>query len=210
MYHIDKENPFFITQFWVKISPIEKLNFEIGNMATLVTEQRPHPVSGDGQFETWTESQIAPMAMNGKLKYQFTDSFKIGTGIAMRNNNPEYSAMLEYKSVKISSWYGQAKWNNEKYGEKLGVALTINSNRVFTTLVWKQKQVISDILSIKINKDGTLQIYADNGYDIANKKLTRGEWGFLKNFKSSYAKGLFGLGYKKETRSIAGYLFVHL
>jgi len=47
------------------------------------------------------------------------------------------------------------------------------------------------------------------GYDFPMKKLVRGEWGLLKSFESKWIKGLFGLGYQHESRSVCGYLFVH-
>lgn len=195
--------PWHLQQFWCKFTPTKKLSIETGNMATLVTEQRPHPVSGEGQFETFSEAQIAGMALNAKIKYTFTSDIKAGVGIASRKDKPEYSVMLSYKNVKLSAWYAE-------YDQKLGTALTLSFKRVYSTLVWKQDQIISDILSINLNKDKSISLYSDTGYDLSKKDIVRGEWGFLKTFDSKYIKGLFGLGYKHETKTVNGYIFVHL
>lgn len=197
-----------MVQFWAKITPCEKLSIEFGNMATLVTEQRPHPVSGDGQFETSSEAQIPGMAMNAKAKFEVNSNIKAGIGVAVRNNKPEYSAMVEYKKIKISGWSAEKNTNDTIH--QSGIALTINFDRLYSTLVYKQGQIISDILVVKISKDKTISFYADNGYNLNTKKLTRGEYGFLKSFDSQYIKGLFGIGYQYETRNVVGYIFIHL
>ena len=198
-----KTTPWHMQQFWFKVMPTKKLSLEIGNMATLPTEQRPHPVSGNGQFETFSEAQIVGMALNAKVKYAFTPDFKAGAGIAIRKDKPEYSGMLSYKTVKLSSWYSQ-------YNKKVGAALTLDFARVYDALVWKQDQIVSNIFCLKILKKANISVYSDTGYDLVTKKLVRGEGGLLKNFESKYIKGLFGLGYQHETHIINGYLFVHL
>gem|GEM_PF-1060355 len=198
-----KTTPWHMQQFWFKFTPTKKLSLEIGNMATLPTEQRPHPVSGNGQFETFSESQIVGMALNAKLKYAFTTDITAGAGIALRKDKPEYSGMLNYKIVKLSGWYSQ-------YDKKVGAAVNIDVARVYDTFVWKQDQIVSNIFCLKILKKANVSLYADTGYDLAAKKLVRGEGGLLKNFESKYIKGLFGLGYQHETHTVNGYLFVHM
>lgn len=192
-----------IQQFYVKLSPIKKLSLEFGSMATLPTEQRPHPVSGNGQFETWSESQIPGGTMNAKLKYQFTKSFQLATGIANRKGLPEYSGRITYKKIQLSGWYS-------KFDEKFGTAFTFDGDRVYSTFVFKQDQTIADILVIKLSKKQDISFYSDMGYDISKKDLVRGEWGFLKGFDSTWLNGLFGLGYRNEDNAIVGYWFVHL
>jgi hypothetical protein len=195
--------PWEMQQCWVRLTPIKKLSIEAGNMATLPTEQRPHPVSGDGQFETFSEGQIVGMALNVKAYYDFTSDINAGVGIASRKNKPEYSGMIDYKNVKLSAWYAECN-------QKLGTALTLGFKRVYSTLVWKQDQMLSDILVIHLNKDKSISLYSDTGYDLGKKDIVRGEWGFLKTFNGKYIKGLFGLGYKHETNTVNGYIFVHL
>jgi len=204
MYQAEtKTAPWHMQQFWFKFTPTQKLSLEIGNMATLPTEQRPHPVSGAGQFETFSEGQIVGMAINAKVKYAFTKDFNAGAGIASRKDKPEYSGMLSYKTVKLSGWYSQ-------YNKKVGTALTLDFARVYDTFVWKQDQIVSNIFCLKILPKISVSLYADTGYDLIAKKLVRGEGGVLKNFESKYISGLFGLGYQHETNTVNGYLFVHL
>ncbi|MEI7564037.1 MAG: hypothetical protein WCJ39_10875, partial [bacterium] len=184
-----------IQQFWLKFTPTKKLSIEAGNMATLPTEQRPNPVSAGGQFETFSEGQIVGMTLNAKVQYAFSSDFKAGAGIAARNNKPEYSGMLSYKTVKLSGWYSQ-------YNKKVGSALTLDFARVYDVLVWKQDQIVSNLFCLKLLKKADISLYVDAGYDLAAKKLVRGEGGLLKNFESKYIKGLFGLGYQYETKTI--------
>ncbi|MFA7717646.1 MAG: hypothetical protein WC875_02940 [Candidatus Absconditabacterales bacterium] len=195
--------PWHMQQFWFKFTPTKKLSIETGNMATLPTEQRPHPVSGDGQFETFSEAQIVGMSINAKVKYAFTSDITAGVGIASRKDKPEYSGMVSYKKVTVSTWYAE-------YNQKLGSALTLKFNRVYSTLVWKQDQIVSDVLVIHLNKDKSISLYSDTGYDLSKNDIVRGEWGVMKTFESRYINGLYGIGWNHETDDINCYFFIHL
>jgi hypothetical protein len=76
--------------------------------------------------------------------------------------------------------------------------------------VWNQDTTIADFLCVKISDRQNLSVYSDIGYDLKTERLVRRECGVLKCFDSKWIKGLFGIGYKYEERSIAGYLFVHI
>jgi hypothetical protein len=202
MYHADAgEKSWNLQQYWIKLMPVKKLSLEIGSMATLVTEQRPLPITGNGHFETWTEAQIPGMALNTKLKYQFTKNFQLAGGVAVRNKIPEYSGRITFGGVKVSGWYS----NDTIYG----TALTLNTSRVYDVFVFKQ-DVIANFLSFQVSKKFDLFLYSDTGYNLDQEKLVRGEWGILKCFGSKYASGLIGLGYQNETKTVNGYLFLHL
>lgn len=192
-----------LQQFSMKLMPIAKLSIEVGSMSTIPTEQRPHPVSGNGQFETWSESSIPGGAINAKVKYQFNKNFQLASGVALRNNLPEYSGRITYKKVQVSGWYSE--WN-----KKFGTALTLDLPRVYNTFVWKQDQTIANILVVHIIPSKGISLYSDNGYNFQTKKLVRSETGVLKTFESKWIKGLFGLGYNYEHHTVNGYLFVHL
>lgn len=192
-----------LQQFWMKLTPTQKLSIEVGSMGTLVTEQRPHPVSGNGQFETWSEASIPGMALNAKVKYDFTSNFQLAGGVALRNNLPEYSGRITYKKVQVSAWYSE--WN-----KKFGTALTLDLPRVYNTFVWKQDQTIANVLVVHIVPSKGISLYSDNGYNFSTKKLVRSETGAMKTFESKWIKGLFGLGYNYENRSVNGYLFIHI
>lgn len=192
-----------LQQFWMTIEPIKKLTFQIGSMATLPTEQRPHPVSGNGQFETWSEASIPGMSLNAKLKYDITSDVQLAGGIALRNGSPEYSGRITYKKVQLSGWYST-------YDATSGVAATIDMGRVYSTFVYKPNQTIADIFCLKISKKHDITFYSDMGYDFVKKDLVRAELGVLKGFESKWIKGLWGLGYQYETETINGYFFIHL
>jgi len=201
-----------LQQFYVTLRPVKGLNVSAGYMATLVTEQRPYPVSGNGQFETWSESQIPGAAMNIKLKYQVSKDFQLATGIALRQELPEYSGRITYKGIQLSAWYAQ--WDKE-----MGSALTISSGRVYTALVYKQNDAISgitqktiaDICTVTINKKHSLSVYNDIGFCLEkDHPLARGEAGLLKGFSSPWINGLIGLGWDYKNKWIVGYLYIHL
>ena len=204
MYQAETNNKSWkMQQFWTKITPTKKLSIEVGSMATLITEQRPHPVSGNGQFETFTEAQIPGMALNAKVKYDVTSTFQLAGGIALRNKLPEYSGRITYKRLQVSGFYSE-------YNKKFGTALTLDLPRVYNTFVWKQDQMLSNILVVHIVPKKGISLYSDNGYDLSAKKLVRSETGVLKTFESKWINGLLGLGYNYEHRTVNGYLFIHL
>ena len=203
MYQVEPQRqPLSIIQYWMMINPIEKLSLEFGSMGTLATEQRPHPVSAGGQFETGTEALIAPGAINAKLKYSFDKDTKAGFGIATRANKPEYSGMIAYKQFKISAWYSE-------FNENLGVVATVNAKTFSSNLVYSN-QIVSNNVNLNLSEDGTISFYADNGYNLSTKKIISGEYGLIKGFESSYIKGLFGIAHRYTTGEIVGYLFVHI
>lgn len=195
--------PWSLQQFYMTVNPSKKLTLQIGSMASIPTEQRPHPVSGNGQFETWSESQIPGGGLGAKVKYQFNSNFQLAGGVVVRKGLPEYSGRITYKKVQLSGWHSVCDTT-------YGAAMTVNLSRVYSTFVWKQDQTIADVLVIKLSKKHDISLYSDMGYSFVEKDLVRGEWGLLKSFDSKWVKGLFGLGYRHETKSIAGYLFVHL
>jgi hypothetical protein len=193
-------SPWTLQQAYLTITPIKKLSVTIGSMATLVTEQRPLPVTADGQFESVSESQIPGGSLGAKVKYNIGSSFQLAGGIAVRKGLPEYAGRITYKKVQLSGWYSQCD-------SLFGTALTVDFKRVYSTFVFKQK-TIADVLTIKLSKDWSL--YSDVVYDLSTKKLYSGEIGIMKSFESKYLKGLFGLTYDYKLHSVSSYLFIHL
>lgn len=185
------------------LNPTSKLTLQIGSMASIPTEMRPHPVSGNGQFETWSQSQIPGGGLGIKAKYQCTKDFELASGVVFRGTMPEYSARLIYKKFQLTGWYSTLD-------STLGVAATVDIGRVFSTLVYRHDQTIADVLVITLSKKQGIKLYSDMGYSFVEKDLVRGEWGVLKGFDSKWIDGLIGLGYQYESKSIAAYLFVHL
>lgn len=192
-----------LQQFYITLNPTKKLTLQVGSMATLVTEQRPHPVSGNGQFETWSEATIPGGSLNAKLKYDFTSDFQLAAGIAVRSNMPEYSVRLTYKKVKLYGWYSACD-------STLGAAATVDFGRVYSTLVYKPDQTIADVLVIKLSKKHDISIYSDVVYDFQKKDLVRAELGLMKCFESKWIDGLFGFGWDQKKKCFNAYLFAHL
>ncbi|MFZ2151180.1 MAG: hypothetical protein WAZ75_03290 [Candidatus Absconditicoccaceae bacterium] len=195
--------PWSLQQFYMTVQPSKKFTVQIGSMASIPTEQRPHPVSGNGQFETWSEASIPGGGLGVKVKYQFTSSFQLAGGVVVRKGLPEYSGRITYKKVQLSAWHSVCDTTT-------GAALTVDFSRVYSTFVFKQDQTIADVLVIKISKKHDLSFYSDMGYSFVKKELVRGEVGVLKGFDSKWVDGLIGLGYQHESKSVAAYLFVHL
>lgn len=192
-----------LQQYWMTLQPTSKLSFTFGSMASIPTEMRPHPVSGSGQFETWSQSQIPGGGLGIKTKYQFTKEFELASGVVLREDKPEYSARLTYKKFQLTGWYSTIDSTS-------GIAASLTHGRVFSTLVYSPDQTIADVLVITLSKKQGIKLYSDMGYSFVEKDLVRGEWGLMKTFDSKWIDGLFGLGYRHEAKSVAGYLFVHL
>lgn len=190
-----------IPSFSFKVKPFKKFDIEFGSVATIPTEQRPLPATGNGHFETWSESQIPGGALNAKIKFQMTKNLETAGGIAYRDNLLEYSGRIVFKQIKLSGWY-----SNDTI---FGAAMTTTFPKIYNILVFK-KDIIADFISIKINEGHEIFLYSDMGYNLELQKLVRGEWGLLKCFESQWAKGLVGLGYQHEFKTINGYLFFHL
>ncbi len=191
-----------MNQVTVIINPVKALTISFGNTGTLVTEQRPYPVTGAGQFETWTQAQIPGMALCAKASWQISKDWSIGAGIAERNEHAEYQANIRFKKVTVSAFYDE--WN-----QKFGTVFTADIWRFSETFVYKQ-DVVANTLIFQAGPKKDWCLYVDLGYDLASSKLVRGEVGVLKDFSLGFLKGLVGPGYCYEDRSVHFYTYLHL
>ena len=191
-----------MNQFAFIINPTKRLTITSGNVCTLVTEQRPSPITGAGQFETWTQSRIPGMALVAKASYELADKTFVGFAVARRNNKPEYQANFSLRKFTVSAYYDE--WN-----KKYASVLTFKAGRLNEIIVWKQDELIANTTTFDLGKGKDYCLYSDIGYDLANKKLLRGEWGVLKTFSTPYFEGLIGPGYCYEDRSLHFYLYAH-
>lgn len=203
MYQVETQNSWGLGQFSLKVKPCKKWTIEFGQMATISTQQRPHPVSGAGQFETWTEAQIPGSALGIKTTYAPNKNLSFGVGIAVRSKQPEYHANVSYKKLTLSGYYGAAD-------QKFGMAFSYSGTNVWTTIVWKQDKVIADRFGCKLSKKHNICLYSDFGYDFEQQKIARGEAGIYKVFAGKHWSVLPVLGYNYQERAIRGYLFVHI
>jgi hypothetical protein len=208
-FHWDINSQFGLTHFFVKITPSKLFTLQFGQTSTLITEQRPHPATGAGQFETFSEAQIPGAAPNIKMNINPSSDISFGIGAAIREKKPEYHANIKFKKLVISGYYGI-------HDEKAGAAASWYGKKVYDTFVWKQDQIVSNIFCLNIFPKINLTLYADLGYDLKNEELVRCEGGILKNFESKYIKGLYGIGYQDEintvhkTKTVNLYFWIHL
>lgn len=188
--------------------PSEKHLFQVGNMPTLSTEQRPDPLSGNGQFESFTEAQIVGQALGAKYTFNLNKDVLFGAGIAYRGKHAEYHIKTGFKAFTMSAYYAV-------HDESSGLAFTYDGDRIFNTFVFKTNDVISNVFVYKLAPSIKLDVFADVGYDLDENlsdtdRLVRCEIGALKTFESDYINGFFGISYQYETNSVNGLLFVHL
>ena len=54
----NKDGAFSLEMFQAKTNVTDNLSVSVGKLGRASANLRPHPVSGNGHFETWTESQI--------------------------------------------------------------------------------------------------------------------------------------------------------
>lgn len=202
IYQSDATN-WYATSFWTKINPSKKWDIQFGKLATLATLHRPHPVTSGGQFETWTQSQSPSGSLGVKTNYSFGEKITIGAGIFQRNKQAEYQLDLTIASLKITGYY-------TKYSDQFGVVTTLSLDRLYSTIAWKQDQVLATTTVYKFGYQKDLQIYTDQGYDLNINKLVRSETGIIKLFSSQWVKGKLAMGYNWENNTINGYLFVYL
>lgn len=203
MYQAETENSLVLNQFSFKIAPCKKWDIQFGQMASISTQQRPHPVSAGGQFETWTEAQIPGGGLGIKSTYAPNKNLSFGVGVVARQQQAEYHANFSYKKLTLSGYYGIAQ-------QKGGMTLTYTGSNASTTLVWKQDKVIANMFGCNLSTKYNILMYSDIGYDLETKKLVHGEWGIYKIFTSKYVSVLPCVGYNYETKMIRGYVFIFL
>lgn len=189
------------TRFWTKL---EKGNFQVefGLQPLLSTEARPLPISADGQFESWTEATIPGGALGIKAKYKMGDDY-IGVGVARRNSRPEYHFRYSGAQWKVSLYYPE-------FNKKFGAAVSFDGDDFYNIAAFNADKTVGNFLSVKINRQHSIEGYIDYGHDLNAKKMVRLEIGLVKKFSSNIIKGLIALAYNYESRSILGYLFVHI
>lgn len=190
--------PYVLSAFWMNWKPTASWKISFGNHATPVSEFRPHPVSSDGQFETWTEALLPGTATGIKAAY-IKNNFHTKLGAFYRNGDvAEISGKVVYGKIGFGV-YGR---DNGAYGG----ALTCDFTHVYSILSVSDKNA-GNFTSIKTKY---FNLYSDAGIDRVSRKLVRGEWGIIKNFSLKKYSGLVALGFQNESHTINTYLFIHL
>jgi hypothetical protein len=193
----------------------QKWSFEAGRMTTAATEVRPAPGTGDGQFETWTQSRLPNSALGAKIGREF----KFGTikfGVAERDQRPEFSAHFATK-IDNHQFNLVGMLGGEDY-QDFSLGLVHKVGGLYQILVYKEEKC-KDV-TLKPDRivgyfgaygfgDSGYQLYLDAGYNLSTEEIPRLEFGGIKNF-TGFVNGLIALGYNHKTKSVNAYLFVHL
>lgn len=197
MFETDLKQPWGIQQFYLNYEPTNHWIVTVGQSATISTEQRPHPVSGAGQFETWTQSRIPGGAPGIKIKYR--GNVSVGAGIAARNGFPEYHASVSKGSHTLSGYYLQSDYQS-------GFAYTYDTKKLYAIVVCIPDSIVGSTVVVRLKKN--ISLFADVGY--GNSVFPRAELGAFKSWSEKWIKGLLSVSYDVKIKSVKGYLFVHL
>lgn len=187
-------------------SPTQRISITAGRIASPMTELRPLPYTGPGQFEPWTKAQIVNPALGGKMRMQLDSanrySITVG-GFYRTDSTATVEAGIGLPYVRIASAYTiQAK--------TFSVAGEVVTKWFSNTTTYNHNQLLGNVTVVFIPKTNGLMLYSDIGFATRDWKLIRGEWGALKSFNYKFVKGLFGMGYAHETTSINGYFMINL
>jgi hypothetical protein len=214
MYGRSDSNDLVINSFSINLHQ-NRWNIEFGKMATSATEIRPLPVSANGHFETWTESQMPGGAIGAKIGYKAKfGSIKIG--VASREN-PEYSFHFKTK-VKNNEMHLVGVLGGENENNYL-TGLTHKTNKLYQVVVFKQQfnqetlineQIAGYFGNYEISSKVKLNLYLDAGYNLTTEESPRLEVGLIKNFESKIFKGLIAIGYSHEIKAFKVYAFLHI
>lgn len=188
------------TGFFVKLAPSPNFYIAVGQGPQVSTFlHRAHPASAGGQFETFTHRSIPGAAPGLRLVKTVGKTNLLGS-IAVVDGVPQYQVGVSFASVAVSAWRrADSLW---------GTAVTYQSKRTKTIVVVRDDLVAS---TFTLNLPNKYILYTDAGITTGDRRVVRAEAGFLRTFEADkYVKGLFGLGYANELRSVRGYIFVTL
>ena len=187
----------------VTLSPIKSVTITLGKIATPMTKLRPLPITGSGQFESWTVSQIPGSAIGGSITGSFSKEYSLSAGSFVRGSDVSVEAGLGIPYTQIAGYYMA---NSRKFGG----AINCNYKLLSTTLMYNSEKNAGMFDAVKISQKHNLFLYSDIGFSINNWNMVRGEWGVFKTFSVQYLSSILGVGYSKEIKSVKGYVFIHL
>ncbi len=197
----DTTTPFAL--FGIKVFPCKGITVTMGKIASPMTELRPLPTTSGGQFEPWTLAQIPGSALGGKITFSPSKSFSIVGGGFYRGGNTSIELGMGFSHVQIAGYY----MNKTKI---FGGAVQMSFRYLSTTIMYNGDQNAGMLNVIEIPKTHGLSLYSDVGFNANNQKMIRGEWGLFTTFSIRYVKALIGAGYCEETKSVKGYVFMHI
>lgn len=185
-----------ITSFGLKFDISNNSYIRIGKIATPTTFTfRPHPVSADAQFETWTHGSLPGGGIGVQLNF-----YKTNIGVYNKNDAAEFHISQEVGKFSASGWYSE---------NTHGIAASYSGDKISTTMFYKNnvEEILGNFFSYGIKE---VVLYSDFGYSISSNDIVRLEIGLLKPFEVKFMKGLIGFGGDYKTRSINGYLQLNI
>ena len=186
--------------FLVRVQPDTSFYMAIGHGPQVSTFlQRAHPATAGGQFETFTHRAIPGPGPGIRLVKTIGKTSLLGS-VAMIDGDPEYQAGVLFAGLRASVWHrADSLW---------GTAVTYTTKRTKTILVVRDDLLANTFTFSLPNK---YILYTDAGVTTDTYTVVRAEAGILRTFEANkYVKGLVGLGYAHELRSVRGYIFVTL
>jgi hypothetical protein len=185
--------------FLVRLQPEKSWYVAIGHGPQVGTFlHRAHPASAGGQFETFTHRAIPGPGPGIRLVKSFGKTDVLAS-TAVVDGSPEYHLGVAFGTLASNVWWREGLW---------GSATTYKSKHSKTILVIRSDLWAS---TVTYNLPKSYILYTDVGIETGSYRLVRAEAGILRTFEAtSYVKGLFGLGYAHELRSVRGYIFVTL
>jgi len=188
---------------FIKLKPHKKVAISLGRIASPMTELRPIPTTGRGQFETWTQAQIPGAGFGGKIAYSPTSKISLVTGGVWRGSTATIEAGISVPYTKIAGYY---QLDNHNFG----AALTFGYKIFTTALMYNHRKNAGAMQTLEIPKAKGFSLYSDIGFNTNNGSMLRGEWGCYIPVKVKFINGLFGLGYDHIAKTVNSYVFVYL
>ncbi len=198
----------------VKVNVSNNLSISLGKLPRASGNLRPHPVSSNSQFETWTEAQIPWLGRWGTIDAKLgrtTLSWSVTLNDA---NQLEYNAGVTLPIAKNPFQF--AWWFTDQ--KNFGAATSAAYNDLSTVAVFNRTNM-QDIVGNKLiwnPNGGSVIFYNDAGYDLDEGRFLREETGVLFattiDLWTDHLKLpvgiLVGGGYDAMSKEIKAYLFV--
>lgn len=200
----DTTTPFAL--FGGIIRPWKSVKIVGGKIASPMTELRPLPTTGAGQFEPWTKSHIPGSALGAKVQWSRAQHFSIVAGMFKRDTDVSNELGLQFSHIHVAGYMMQKT-------QRYGTALELDYPFLYAMLVYNQQENVGVLISIPVPKTTCLSIYTDLGWIPSSGsewKWVRGEWGFLQTAHIRKIQTLEGIGYSWEKRSVNVYVFIHI
>lgn len=193
-------DPFFL--LGVKLVPHKKVVIALGKIATPMTELRPLPTTGAGQFETWTEARIPGSGFGGKITYNASERFSVVAGSFWRSTDASVELGIKIPHTQFAGYYMVT-------AKTFGMAMTFNYKLFTAVIAYNHRKVVTMFDCIEIPKTHGLVITSDVGFDPTSGKLLRGEWGAFKTIETKFVRVLVGVGYDQVLHSFKPYVFIY-